>query len=232
MTRQEIRDFDAYAINSLGVPGVVLMENAGRGCAEFLLAELVGRKGPRIMVVCGAGNNGGDGYVIARHLGNHGIDVTVCLVGNPGRVAGDAGINLDVLEKLGRHVDSLDPDSDDAANRFRSLAEGRDVIVDALFGTGLSGPVRNCYARVIGTINELPAKVLAVDIPSGLDCDSGRPLGSAVKAEWTVTFAAAKKGFFAAGASQYTGRVVVASIGVEPADFTGSPVCRSGKRRR
>jgi NAD(P)H-hydrate epimerase len=216
MTRQQVRDFDAYAINVLGVPGVVLMENAGRGCAEFLRAELAGRRNPQVLVACGTGNNGGDGCVIARHLANGGIDASACLVGRAGKVAGDARINLDILEKLGLSVERLDPDSSDTADRFRSLAAGRDVIVDALFGTGLSRPVRGGYARVIETINSLPARVLAVDIPSGLDCDTGRPLGAAVKATWTVTFAAVKKGFTSAGAAGYTGRVVVASIGAEP----------------
>jgi len=217
MTRDQVRQVDAWAIQEIGVPGVVLMENAGRSCAELVQEKLAGVHEPRVCLFCGTGNNGGDGYVIARHLLNAGLAARVVLCGRRDKVQGDARINLEILERLGQAVETLDPQADDAPARVRAFGGEADLIVDALFGTGLRGELKREYRVLIDAINDLGRPILAVDIPSGLDCDTGEPLGTAVHATDTVTFVAVKKGFVAsAEASRYTGEVYVASIGVEP----------------
>ena len=217
MSRDEVRAFDARSVNELGIPGVVLMENAGRSCAEFIAEKLSAIPRPRICIFCGTGNNGGDGFVIARHLLNRNFVVTVVLCGDRGKIKGDAGINLDILERLEANIEQLDlNNSDDINNRIAVLAQNADLIVDAVFGTGLAGALRDEHKLLINGINSLRRPILAVDIPSGLDCDTGIPLGAAIKADWTVTFVAVKKGFVLENAGVYTGEVFVASIGVEP----------------
>jgi len=219
MSRDEVRGVDSWAINELGVPGVVLMENAGRSCAELIREKLSGVGRPRVCVFCGTGNNGGDGYVVARHLLNSGFAVVVVICGDYDKIKGDAKMNLDILEKLGRPIERIEPGGDDVPGRVRALADGADMIVDGLFGTGLTGELRGGYRELIESINEQDCPVLAVDIPSGLDCDTGRPLGVAIRASYTVTFVAVKKGFTTgSAAAQYTGEIYVASIGVEPVD--------------
>ena len=215
MTRQEIRAVDAWAINTLGVPGVVLMENVGRSCAELIKEKLAKAARPKVCIFCGTGNNGGDGYVIARGLLNSGFEVTVVICGLRDKIKGDAKINLDILERLGQRLEQLNLNAD-IAGQVKTFAEGADMIVDAVFGTGLSGQLSDEYKRLIEGINAQNKPVLAVDIPSGLDCDTGRPLGAAVKAKYTVTFVALKKGFTEKASAEYTGQVFVASIGVEP----------------
>jgi NAD(P)H-hydrate epimerase len=221
MSRDEVRAVDAWAINEVGVPGVVLMENAGRSCAE-LIGEKLGDVGKRkVVIFCGTGNNGGDGYVIARHLLNSGYEVVVVICGDYEKIRGDAKINLDILNKLGQAIERVDPKGEAIAARVKELCEGADMIVDGLFGTGLAGELRGGYRELIEGINEQNCPILAVDIPSGLDCDTGEPLGAAIKADYTVTFVAAKKGFAKPAARKYTGEVYVASIGVEPAGEDG-----------
>jgi NAD(P)H-hydrate epimerase len=218
MSRDEVRAFDAWAINTLGIPGVVLMENAGRSCAEFIKKELAGVTNPKVCIFCGTGNNGGDGYVIARHLLNSDFEVVVVLCGDRDKVKGDAKINLDVLEGLGRSIEQLNLDDGDIPGRVKTFAGGADMLVDGLFGTGLSGQLSDEYKQLLESINSQHRPILAVDIPSGLDCDTGEPLGAAIRASYTVTFVAVKKGFSSAKASAYTGEIFVASIGIEPAN--------------
>lgn len=217
MSRDEVRAVDGWAIHQIGAPGVVLMENAGRSCAELVKEKLKGVDDPEVCIFCGTGNNGGDGYVIARHLLNAAFKVTVVVCGEPEKVAGDARINLDILGRLGHAINPLDPSSRDVEGGVRTLAGRANMIVDALFGTGLQGPLRANYQVLVEAINALGTPILAVDIPSGLDCDTGRPLGVAIRAAYTVTFVAVKSGFAAAPeAGEYTGQVYIASIGVEP----------------
>jgi len=216
LSRDEVRAFDAWAIQSLGLPGMVLMENAGRSCAEVIRQKRTGVARPKVCIFCGTGNNGGDGYVIARHLLNDGLSVKVALCGDPKKVGGDARINLDVLRRMGQPIESLDLDDPSLEGRVRDLVLGTEGIVDAIFGTGLKGQVAPPYARLIEAINGRRVPILAVDIPSGLDCDTGRPLGAAIRADTTVTFVAVKKGFLSPEARPYTGEVIVASIGVDP----------------
>jgi len=227
MTRDEVRAIDRWAINTLGIPGVVLMENAGRSCAELIKEKLadvresrplqMGRGEPKVCIFCGTGNNGGDGYVIARHLLNSGFRVTVAICGDRNKIKGDAKINLDILERLGQPIEQLNLKSGDVPGRVKDFAAGADMLVDALFGTGLNGQLSSEYKQLVESINGENRPILAVDIPSGLDCDTGEPLGAAIRADYTVTFVAVKKGFTSGStAPQYTGGIFVASIGVKP----------------
>jgi len=209
LSRAEVRELDRKAIEEYGVPGVVLMENAGRGAAEILL-----RLGVHDLVVvcCGKGNNGGDGFVMARHLDNAGVAVGVLLFCAPQDLTGDAAINERIVARSGLALRSI-PEADLDIEKLRQGLSKAEWVVDALFGTGLSGPVRPPLDRVIAAINECPARVLAVDIPSGLDCDTGEPLGPTVRAQHTVTFVARKKGFANPAAGQWLGEVHIAAIG-------------------
>jgi hydroxyethylthiazole kinase-like uncharacterized protein yjeF len=218
MTREQVLAVDNWAINTLGIPGVVLMENAGRNCAEFIKNKLSDKTNPKVCVLCGTGNNGGDGFVVARHLLNSRFKVVVVVCGEIDKVAGDAKINLDILRQMGQAIEHLNPKNTEIANVVQAYAADSDMVVDAIFGTGLKGHLKDEYKKLIDAINALDVYILAVDIPSGLDCDAGHPHGTAIMADYTVTFVAVKAGFEKPGAPQYTGEVHVASIGIEPRD--------------
>jgi len=209
LTRAQVRAFDKHAIEHLGIPSVVLMENAGRGVAQVL--HVLGIRGP-VVIACGKGNNGGDGLVIARHLANAGCDVSVLLFARPSELSPDAAIQWNVVQKM-RLPAQIALQPLDEMTLATSFAKA-EWIVDALFGTGLTGPVRSPFDRIITLINGSPARVLAVDIPSGLDADTGEPLGPTIRAEHTVTFVAPKLGFRNPAAAAFTGQVHVADIGV------------------
>lgn len=209
LTREEVRNIDRVAIEELGLPGVALMENAGRGAAELLLKQ----EGVSRVVVCaGGGKNGGDGFVIARHLMLAGCQVEVWLFSPSEKLAGDALTNYQVALRLGISIQECNADAVDAS--FEKSLEESDWIVDALFGTGLSSEVRPTFIHLIEKINAVNTPVLSIDIPSGLDCDSGTPWGVSIKAEITATLVAKKIGFEKPGADEWTGRVEVISIGV------------------
>jgi len=217
MTRDQVRAFDAWAINILGIPAAVLMENAGRSCAQLIIEKLADRPNPSVCIFCGTGNNGGDGYVIARHLLNHSFKTKVFICGDPAAVKGHAKRNLDILKQLHLPSSQIDPDAPDLSTRIRKSITDADMLVDAVFGTGLKGTLRPEYRHLIQILNDRRCPLLAVDIPSGLDCDTGQPLGDAVRADYTVTFVAVKKGFTTAEtALSYTGEIFIASIGVTP----------------
>lgn len=214
MTRDEIRAVDRCAIDTLGIPGVILMENAGRACTQAVLERLGDRAGRKVAVVAGAGNNGGDGYVIARQLAVHGVEAVTFLVAGEEKIPGDAAVNLAALRALHLPVRALD---DDATAALAGELAGFHLIVDAVGGTGIRGGLRGRLAVAVEQINAAGRAVVAVDIPTGLDCDTGEAPGPVVRAAMTVTFAARKKGFDAPGADAYTGEVRVAHIGI-PAD--------------
>ena len=209
LTRDEVREVDRRAIAEYGLPGMVLMENAGRGAAE-LLAQL-GIAGP-VVICAGKGNNGGDGFVIARHLELLGVACRVLLFCDPRDLAGDAATNCRVLKNARQPLEIMGA-VPDRAMLDRELA-GADWIVDALLGTGTQGAIREPYLTAIDCINRAGKKVFAVDLPSGMDCDTGRPLGACVRADHTATFVARKVGFDAPGALALTGQVHVLGIGV------------------
>jgi len=217
MTREEVRDVDRWAIEEMGISGVVLMENAGRSCAELIRAKLSDLDSPMVCILCGTGNNGGDGYVIARHLLNVGFEVSIFICGDRQKVRGDARTNLDILEKLGYAVGQIDPSGPNVAAQITAATARADMVVDALFGTGLQGELRADYRTLVDAINAAGRPILAVDIPSGLDCDTGQPLGTVIKAAYTMSFVAVKRGFLASEeAKGCIGELHVASIGVEP----------------
>jgi NAD(P)H-hydrate epimerase len=203
------RELDRRAIEEFGIPGVVLMENAGRGMAELLTR--LGIKG-RVVICCGRGNNGGDGFVIARWLDAWKVSTHVMLFCRPEELTGDAAINCRIVQKCGISM-SIPPESLDDASFRRELANA-DWIVDALFGSGLKGPVRSPYDRIIETINASKVRTLAVDIPSGLDGDTGGPLGATIRATHTATIVASKKGFEQAESRAWTGEVHIIDIGL------------------
>lgn len=209
LSREQARALDRRAMEEFGVPGVVLMENAGRGMAELL--RTLGING-WVVVCCGKGNNGGDGFVIARHLDNFGVPVRVLLFADPARLSGDAAINHHILAASGIPLAVFAGSAVDE-HRLRSELAGADWVVDALLGSGLGGPVQAPYDRVIAAINEAGVRVFAVDIPSGLDSDTGLPLGIAVRANYTATVVAPKKGFAEPSAAAWLGQVHVIDMG-------------------
>jgi NAD(P)H-hydrate epimerase len=219
LSRAEVRELDRRAIEEYGVPGVVLMENAGRGAAEVLLR--IGIYGP-VIVCCGKGNNGGDGFVLARHLDNAGVPVRVFLFCPPEELTGDAALNQRIIARAGPPLQVWAAPPLDAGSLRQELARAA-WIVDALFGTGLSGPVRPPLDQVIVAINDSPVRVLAIDIPSGLDCDTGLPLGATVRAHHTVTFVAPKQGFARPSARAWLGQVHVVDIGAPRVLLAGRP---------
>lgn len=212
-----MRTIDRLASEEFGLPSIVLMENAAIHGADVALDLLEGRD-RRALVVCGPGNNGGDGLAIARHLANQGVEATVILSAARDQYSGDALVNLRIAEKMGIEVLVADPaDAGVTVRAALRRAGPPGLVIDALLGTGLDRPVREPLVSLFAAINELGKSgvpVLAVDIPSGLDCDTGEPLGSAVRATVTVTFVGLKKGFLSLAAQPYVGEVVVADIGV------------------
>ncbi|HUW82325.1 MAG TPA: NAD(P)H-hydrate epimerase [Phycisphaerae bacterium] len=219
LSRDQVREIDRTAIEQIGIPGVVLMENAGRNTAWATLELLPDPAAARAAIVCGSGNNGGDGFVIARHLHNAGVSVTTLLACEPERIGGDARINYEVIERMSLPIHPIRTSEQLAAQR--AVLREADVIVDALLGTGFSGRPRPPLDAAIEAINAASqAKVIAVDVPSGLDCDTGRPSRPCVRADLTVTFVARKTGFDKPAACEHLGRVVVADIGV-PVELLG-----------
>jgi NAD(P)H-hydrate epimerase len=209
LTRDEARELDRRAMEEYGVPGLVLMENAGRGMAELLLS--LGIKGP-VVICCGPGNNGGDGFVIARHLDNAGVPVCVLLFADPSRLAGDAAVNYRILTHSGVPLKVYGADGP-AEDDLQAELAGAGWVVDALFGSGLRGSLRPPFDRVVAAINASRAQVFAVDIPSGLDCDTGKPMGPTARAHHTATVVALKKGFAEPAAREWVGEVHVVGMG-------------------
>jgi NAD(P)H-hydrate epimerase len=208
LSRDEVRELDRWAAEEGALPTRVLMENAGRGAADVLMS--LGVHG-RVVVCCGKGNNGGDGLVLARHLAVRGFDVEVLLFVSPESLTGDAAANWTALNAAKVPTTVMVP-FDEAATKPR--LERAEWIIDALFGIGLTGPARLPFDRVISLMNEAAAEILAIDIPSGLDADTGEPLGPTIRAAHTVTFVAPKKGFANPAAAKWTGVVHVIDIGV------------------
>ena len=207
-SRDACRKVDQAAMEEFGIPGIVLMENASGSLAAVAMQMLMPHSGEPhdqrpVIIVCGGGNNGGDGYALARHLHNAGIEVELVRVAEP-RPGTDASTNAEICRRMRipTHV-HLEPVQLDRAR----------LVVDALLGTGLDRPPEGAVRAMIEQINASGVPVLAVDLPSGLDCDTGRPLGTAVRATVTVSFLGIKKGFRHPEAARYTGHVEVGAIG-------------------
>ena len=205
LTRQQVRAVDRLATEKYHVPGIVLMENAARGASEVAVDMLGAATNQNILILCGGGNNGGDGLAIARHLHNRGHKILIGLCTDPGKYQGDALINWRIIEAM--NLPRLPWEK-----AFDELS-APDLIIDAIFGTGLTEAARPPFAQIVERVAAARKPILAIDIPSGLDCDSGRPLGPCIRADRTVTFVAQKVGFENPEAKEFTGKVVVADIG-------------------
>jgi NAD(P)H-hydrate epimerase len=209
-----MRAFDAHATTHCSVPSLVLMENAGRGVADVIERELqksAGARGvSRFVVVCGAGNNGGDGFVVARHLVTRGHAVDVYRAAPLAKVTGDARANHDALAGIGVSIKELGEDT----SALRDDLARADAVVDALFGTGLDRPIAGAHAAAVEAINHADKTVISVDVPSGLDADTGAPLGAVVKATLTVTFALYKLGLLTPNGAALAGKVHLVDLGV------------------
>jgi NAD(P)H-hydrate epimerase len=209
LTREQCRELDRIATAEYGIPSIVLMENAGRGCVDVL--ERLGVDGP-VVILCGKGNNAGDGFVIARHLGIRGYDCHVLLLCDPCELRGDAATNFAILQKTGAPI--IDVSQSPAGPTWDRMAPGSAAwLIDAMLGTGARGEPRPPFDSAIDWMNAQPSKKLAVDVPSGLDCDTGQPATHTIRADHTCTFAAMKTGFTQPTAQPFTGTIHVCDIG-------------------
>ena len=217
LSRDEVRSIDARCRDDFAVPTLLLMENAGRGAAAWLQGRVEssavpgGIDRPLVVIACGPGNNGGDGAVVARHLDAAGVDVRIVWFAPREQLRGDAAIQRAIVDRC--PIDAVEVGPDVPPEALDRLWDEADWLVDALLGTGLTRPVEGILARAIVSMNRSGRPILALDLPSGLDADSGRPLGDAIRADATTTFVAAKLGFARLGADGYTGQVVVIPIG-------------------
>jgi NAD(P)H-hydrate epimerase len=206
LTREQVRQVDRLSIEQYHIPGIVLMENAARAVSAAAVQMLAQIGTPRALVVCGGGNNGGDGLAVARLLHNAGCDISIALTVDPAGYQVDALINWRIVQAMKLPA---------AALATSHLAEPqRLLLIDAIFATGLSQAPRDPFPSTIAMIEQSRPAVLAVDLPSGLDCDTGEPLGPAcIRADRTVSFVAEKAGFANPSSRQYTGLVTVGDIG-------------------
>jgi NAD(P)H-hydrate epimerase len=205
LTRAQVRQVDQLAIERYHIPGIVLMENAARAVAQQACRMLRNDCIGEILILCGGGNNGGDGLAAARHLHNLGADIHIALTTDPNNYKGDALTNWKIIQAMKIPTTPFTP------ALLKDLSPI--LILDAIFGTGLSAPPRPPFPDLADVINASALPVLAIDVPSGLDCDTGLPLGACIRAKATVTFVAEKIGFDQAEAKQFLGQVLVADIG-------------------
>lgn len=211
-TVEQIRELDRIATYEYNIPSIVLMENAGSGAAQVIISTIGKQK--NIAIFCGKGNNGGDGFVIARHLHNSNINVAVFCLADPNTIPqnSDPGINLRILQKMKipiyqvSHKDALDKHSD--------FLKNCDYIIDAIFGTGLSRDISGNFFDIMNKIKSWNKHSIAIDTPSGLDCNHGEILGVVLPAVITITFALAKNGFFVKHGPQVTGSIKVIDISI------------------
>jgi hydroxyethylthiazole kinase-like uncharacterized protein yjeF len=215
VTAAEMQEMDRLAIEHHGIPGLRLMESAGKGAAQSLRIQFADCLKAGVGIVCGKGNNGGDGFVIARYLADQGFRVTVYLLAKTSAVKGDAAANLKRLPALNIEVIEI-PDTQAFSKNISRLGQ-HGLLVDAILGTGLSSDVRGFFKTVIDYINQSATPVFAVDIPSGLNSDTGQPCGTCIRAQATATFALPKIGHFSHPGSEYTGRLDIIDIGIPAA---------------
>ena len=200
-SRNALRAIDSDAIEKFGIPSIVLMENAAKGAANIILDSTESNGIEKISIMCGRGNNGGDGYAVARHLANAGGSVYIVQLGEPN--SKDAITNASICEEMNIPSTAWTEKTDSNAT----------LIIDAIFGTGLNRTVEGIYADAIHACNAQHAPCVALDIPSGLDCDTGKPLGCCVHATMTISFVGMKQGFLQEGAKKFLGKVVTTDIG-------------------
>lgn len=220
LTRDECRQFDRRASEELNVPSLLLMENASKNAGDVAAALLEERHGMvqnvPVLIVCGSGNNAGDGYALARHLTIAGARVRVLALTPVDSLKGDALVMARIARAMDIPIDDLGDDATAALNR--AMSPKPNLIIDAIFGTGLSRTVDAAAAELINSLNASNITILAIDVPSGLDADTGAPLGVAIRATATVTMAALKPGLVRLEAQEFVGDLSVVDIGV-PNDF-------------
>jgi len=219
VSAKEMQQMDKETIKKFGIPGIVLMENAGRNAVDFFMMQFSQIHHKRIGVLAGHGNNGGDGFVMARYLLSAGEDVIVYLMANHEKLSGDALFNYELLTRMGATIVEI-PD-DTTLKSQMSLMEQRNIWIDALFGTGLNSEIHGRYQNVILWLNSMPCPVFSVDIPSGLNADTGKICGICVAANATITFGHVKIGQVIQAGVKYCGKLAVSDIGI-PASITKS----------
>ena len=231
VTAKQMKRLDQLAIEKYGIPSLLLMENAGRGIADLVgtvlkvpvpFGTVPRRTVPRgtvlegtgfeILAVCGKGNNGGDGFCAARHLANRGYRVKVALLAHPDELKDDPKVNYRILKKMGVPIEQITDGK--RLTQFKTLVRNADLILDAIFGVGLTRPVEGIYFDAISVINQSRKPVLAVDIPSGLNSDTGEELGIAIRARLTGTLAAPKRGLFFGKGPECSGKITVLDISI------------------
>ncbi|MGV8981797.1 NAD(P)H-hydrate dehydratase [Clostridium sp.] len=206
-TKQVIRSIDRYCIDILGIPGIVLMENAA-----LKVIKNISEDSKKFVIVCSSGNNGGDGFAVARHLLNRGNYVEIFSLGSEENMSQDALVNLNIIRNMGAKIIKLSSNED--LDILRESLIHCEITIDAIFGTGLSRDVKGIYSLAITIMNENSKYILSIDVPSGFECNSGKVMGNCIKSNKTVTFELYKKGFLAYDSGSLTGEVVVESIGI------------------
>ena len=209
-SRGGLLDVDRRAVEQFGIPVLVLMENAGRQVAEVTRSYMM--EGASVLILAGAGNNGGDGLVAARHLANRGCRVEILLIMDENKFTGAAQSQLKIIGKMGLPVTILSQQPE-GFSQWLAHSDVGDAVVDAMFGTGLNRPLTGPVKDLIVQLNQSNRRVISVDIPSGLDCDTGKPLGIAVQAVHTVSFCGMKIGFELPEAIRYLGQISIGDIG-------------------
>lgn len=212
VTSEEMRRIDKKAIEEIGIPSIVLMENAGLKVADAIEKKYGPLKGKYVYIFAGSGNNGGDGMVVARHLFNQKVKAKIFLLAEKKNIKGDAAINLAITEKMG--IPMREITSPAFMESLEKELEKADVVIDALLGTGAKGAPRGLMKKVIDLINKHSKNTVAVDIPTGVDADRGEVRGEAIKAEYTVSLAYPKRGLYLYPGMDYAGEIEIADIGI------------------
>jgi NAD(P)H-hydrate epimerase len=219
LTRKQVRWIDRLSVEIYKIPGVVLMENAARAAAD-VASEMLALKRGQVLLFCGGGNNGGDGLAVARHLHNRGIEISILPTADPAKYQGEALTNWEIVQAMKLPVVRLGQENP-GSNLPEFFLRNVTLIVDAIFGTGLTTPPRPPFPEIVETLNHSNIPILSIDLPSGLDCDTGLPLGSCIRATRTITFVAEKIGFANPAAAQFLGTVSIGDIGCPRELITG-----------
>ncbi|MFA5271363.1 MAG: NAD(P)H-hydrate epimerase [Candidatus Omnitrophota bacterium] len=218
ITPRKMQQLDLLAQSKYGILSLILMENAGRSAAEIVFEMLLG-KNEDVVCVCGRGNNGGDGLVCSRHLINRGVKVKIFMIAGNKPLKGDAKVNENILKKMGYRINIIDSSKN---NRLLKQSLGKcSMVIDAIFGIGFKGQMRDDQAGIIQVINQSGKPVVSLDIPSGLDALSGKVSGACIKADATVTFGFSKTGLIKNHGPLYAGKVIVADISLPRNFYTG-----------
>lgn len=202
-----MKSIDGYCIDVLGIPGIVLMENAA-----LKVMKNISENNKKFVIVCSCGNNGGDGFAVARHLLNRGNYVEIFSFGSEKNMSEDTLVNFNIIRNMGAKIIKVCKNED--LDILRESLIHCEITIDAIFGTGLSREVEGIYSLAITIMNENSKYILSIDVPSGFECNSGKVMGNCIKSDKTITFELYKKGFLGYGAEAFTGEIVIESIGI------------------